>query len=143
LNLPICSHSINVKAAESLIDQRRSLNRQSIKRSRSVPAQQALHGPVHRSKLNSSWRGNTMLKKLPRLLAAVLAAAAALATAPPAVAQSKPQATENSLPKVGSMAPNFTLNYFDGNDLKSVSLEQYRGKKNVVLAFFVFAFTGG
>ena len=47
------------------------------------------------------------------------------------------------MPKVGEMAPDFTLKYFDGNDLKEVSLSQYRGKKNVVVGFFVFAFTGG
>ncbi|MGO8797180.1 MAG: hypothetical protein ACLQLC_20360 [Candidatus Sulfotelmatobacter sp.] len=60
----------------------------------------------------------------------------------PAAAQSK-QAASASMPKVGDMAPDFTLHYFDGNDLKSISLDQYRGKKNVVLAFFIFAFTGG
>ena len=48
-----------------------------------------------------------------------------------------------SMPKVGQMAPDFALKYFDGNDLKDVSLSQYRGKKNVVVAFFIFAFTGG
>jgi hypothetical protein len=48
-----------------------------------------------------------------------------------------------SMPKVGDVAPDFTLKYFDGNDLKDVSLSQYRGKKNVVVAFFIFAFTGG
>jgi AhpC/TSA family len=48
-----------------------------------------------------------------------------------------------AMPKVGDMAPDFKLHYFDGNDLKEVSLSQYRGNKNVVLAFFVFAFTGG
>ena len=45
--------------------------------------------------------------------------------------------------KVGDVAPDFKLNYFDGGDLKEVSLGQYRGKKNVVLAFYIFAFTGG
>jgi hypothetical protein len=45
--------------------------------------------------------------------------------------------------KVGDMAPDFKLQYFDGKDLKDVSLSEYRGKKNVVLAFYVFAFTGG
>ncbi len=45
--------------------------------------------------------------------------------------------------KVGDMAPNFTLLAFDGHDLKKVSLSDYRGKKDVVLAFYVFAFTGG
>jgi cytochrome oxidase Cu insertion factor (SCO1/SenC/PrrC family) len=84
-----------------------------------------------------------MLKRLPSLCAAVLAAAVAAITVSPAAAQSQPKATENSMPQVGSMAPNFALRYFDGNELKSVSLEQYRGKKNVVLAFFIFAFTGG
>jgi hypothetical protein len=45
--------------------------------------------------------------------------------------------------KVGDVAPDFKLQYFDGSDLKDVTLSQYRGKKNVVLAFYVFAFTGG
>ncbi len=45
--------------------------------------------------------------------------------------------------KVGDVAPDFTLKYFDGTDLKDVTLSQYRGKSNVVLAFYVFAFTGG
>ena len=45
--------------------------------------------------------------------------------------------------KVGDTAPDFTLLAFDGKDLKKVSLQDYRGKKNVALAFFVFAFTGG
>jgi hypothetical protein len=45
--------------------------------------------------------------------------------------------------KVGDAAPDFHLKYFDGADLKDVSLDQYRGKKNVVLAFYIFAFTGG
>jgi len=47
------------------------------------------------------------------------------------------------MPKVGDMAPDFKLSYFDGNDLKEVALDQYRGKKQVVLAFYIFAFTGG
>jgi hypothetical protein len=45
--------------------------------------------------------------------------------------------------KVGDVAPDFKLQYFDGNDLTDVTLSQYRGKKNVVLAFYIFAFTGG
>ena len=45
--------------------------------------------------------------------------------------------------KVGDPAPDFTLLAFDGKDLKKVSLQDYKGKKNVALAFFVFAFTGG
>ena len=45
--------------------------------------------------------------------------------------------------KVGDTAPDFSLLAFDGKELKKVSLQDYRGKKNVALAFFVFAFTGG
>ena len=47
------------------------------------------------------------------------------------------------MPKVGDLAPDFKLQYFDGHGLKEVSLDQYRGKQQIVLAFYVFAFTGG
>jgi len=50
---------------------------------------------------------------------------------------------ESGMPKVGDMAPDFTLKHFDGGSLKDVKLSDYRGKKNVVLAFYIFAFTGG
>jgi cytochrome oxidase Cu insertion factor (SCO1/SenC/PrrC family) len=42
--------------------------------------------------------------------------------------------------KVGQMAPDFKLTDQNG---KEVSLSEFRGKKNVALAFYVFAFTGG
>jgi len=42
--------------------------------------------------------------------------------------------------KVGDMAPDFTLS--DQNGTK-VTLSSFRGKKNVALAFYIFAFTGG
>jgi hypothetical protein len=86
-----------------------------------------------------------MQKRLPNVLAAsLLASALAIATVGPVAAQSKqPEGGSMSMPKVGDVAPDFTLKYFDGNDLKDVSLSQYRGKKNVVLGFFIFAFTGG
>ena len=45
--------------------------------------------------------------------------------------------------KAGDPAPEFTLLHYDGKGVKPVSLIDFRGKKNVVLAFFVFAFTGG
>jgi len=45
--------------------------------------------------------------------------------------------------KVGDVAPDFKLQYFDGSDEKDVTLSQYRGKSNVVIAFYIFAFTGG
>jgi len=66
-------------------------------------------------------------------------------TATPLFAQEKEKKTTpaSTMPKVGDTAPDFKLHYFDGNDLKDVSLSQYRGKKNVVLAFYIFAFTGG
>jgi len=76
------------------------------------------------------------------LAAGLLAGALAIANASPLFAQAK-KMSEGSMPKVGDMAPDFKLQYFDGNDLKDVSLSQYRGKKNVVLAFYIFAFTGG
>jgi hypothetical protein len=82
-------------------------------------------------------------RRLDGLGAAFLAGTLALSAAVPAVAQAKAEAAEPAMPKVGEMAPDFKLNYFDGTDLKEISLSQYRGKKNVVVAFFVFAFTGG
>ena len=45
--------------------------------------------------------------------------------------------------KAGDTAPDFTLLAFDGKDVKAVSLHDFKGKKSVVLAFYVFAFTGG
>jgi len=42
--------------------------------------------------------------------------------------------------KVGDEAPDFTLPSTDGQKVK---LSDFRGKKNVVLAFFPAAFTGG
>jgi cytochrome oxidase Cu insertion factor (SCO1/SenC/PrrC family) len=85
-----------------------------------------------------------MKKKVPNLLAAfLLVGALAVAMAVPAGAQDKKEKSSMSMPKVGEMAPDFALKYFDGKDLKDVSLSQYRGKKNVVVAFFIFAFTGG
>ncbi len=86
-----------------------------------------------------------MGKKLPNVWAAwLIAGFLMLASVAPIAAQSNPsEGGSGSMPKVGDVAPDFTLKYFDGNDLKPVSLSQYRGKKNVVLAFFIFAFTGG
>ena len=42
--------------------------------------------------------------------------------------------------RIGDEAPDFTL--LD-NHWKQVHLSEYRGKKNVVLAFYVLAFTEG
>ncbi len=58
--------------------------------------------------------------------------------------QAKAEGTQPELKlKVGDVAPDFKLKYFDGSNLKDVSLSDYRGKKNVVVAFYIFAFTGG
>lgn len=81
-----------------------------------------------------------MKRELSGLLAGLLLAGA-FATTTPASAQTKKEGS--SMPKVGDAAPDFTLKYSDGKDLKEVKLSDYRGKKNVVLAFYVFAFTGG
>ena len=42
--------------------------------------------------------------------------------------------------EVGQQAPDFTLPAQDGT---TVTLSQYRGKKNVVLSVHIFSFTGG
>ena len=42
--------------------------------------------------------------------------------------------------KVGDTAPDFTLTDQSGN---KVSLHDFKGNKNVALAFYIFAFTGG
>ena len=42
--------------------------------------------------------------------------------------------------KIGDPAPDFTLRATDGNTYK---LSDFKGKKNVVLAIYVLAFTGG
>jgi cytochrome oxidase Cu insertion factor (SCO1/SenC/PrrC family) len=81
-----------------------------------------------------------MQKRHSGLLAAGLLLAGAVGAATPVQAQAQ---KEGSMPKVGDVAPDFTLKYFDGTDLKDVKLSDYHGKKNVVVAFYVFAFTGG
>jgi hypothetical protein len=72
-------------------------------------------------------------------LALGLLAATALTVAPAAPQGEKSQVAKMTL-KVGDTAPDFTL-LSDG--WKSVKLSDYRGKKNVFLAVYVLAFTGG
>jgi cytochrome oxidase Cu insertion factor (SCO1/SenC/PrrC family) len=55
-------------------------------------------------------------------------------------AESQPPAAPVTHLKVGDTAPDFTLTDTEG---KQVKLSDFRGKKNVVLAFYVLAFTGG
>ena len=68
-----------------------------------------------------------MLKKT--ILSAVLAVMAATAQTPP-----------KTHLKVGDAAPEFTLPSTAG---KPVKLSEFKGKKNIVLAFYPAAFTGG
>ena len=80
------------------------------------------------------------MRNFQRIASAALVAALSLTLSASAWAQAKP----NDLKlKVGDVAPDFKLQYFDGNDLKDVKLSDYTGKKNVVVAFYIFAFTGG
>jgi peroxiredoxin (alkyl hydroperoxide reductase subunit C) len=61
------------------------------------------------------------------------------ASAPAPTPKATPAPFTTSL-KVGDMAPDFTLPDLKGQKIK---LSDFRGKSNVVLAFYVFAFTGG
>ena len=73
----------------------------------------------------------------------VLAAITAFASF--AFAQGSPTPPPMTL-KVGQAAPDFTLpSTIAGADGRSVryKLSDFKGKKNVVLAFYVLAFTGG
>ena len=78
---------------------------------------------------------------IPMLLAIALAGTAFSQTAP---AGAKPAPKQEPAPepkvKVGDAAPDFTLK---DQNRKDVKLSDFRGKNNVVVAFFVFAFTGG
>jgi cytochrome oxidase Cu insertion factor (SCO1/SenC/PrrC family) len=71
------------------------------------------------------------------LAGSLLAGATLLSGARPA--QENVKVNHTSL-KPGDMAPDFTL--LD-NQWKQIHLSDYRGKKNVVLAFYVLAFTEG
>jgi len=72
-----------------------------------------------------------------KLLVALLLAGVLV---PASYAAGKPSEVPPPKIKVGDMAPDFTLQDQNGN---KVSLKEFRGKKNVALAFYIFAFTGG
>jgi cytochrome oxidase Cu insertion factor (SCO1/SenC/PrrC family) len=55
-------------------------------------------------------------------------------------AASQPPAAPRTNLKIGDQAPDFALTDTAGQPIK---LSDFRGKKNVVLAFYVLAFTGG
>ena len=71
---------------------------------------------------------------VPLLLAALTAAACS------ASAQQAPAPNRTATLKVGDPAPDFTL---VDQSRKKVTLSEFHGKQNVVLAFYVLAFTGG
>ena len=72
-------------------------------------------------------------------LPAFLAAAILMATS--AFAQN---ATLPKTPlKVGDMAPDFAISANNASNHQAVKFSDFRGKKNVILAFFPAAFTGG
>ena len=77
-------------------------------------------------------------------LALALAVFMFAALARPSLSLAQNKASQEGPPpmtvKVGDKVPDFTLKDQNGKD---VALHDYLGKKNVVLAFFVFAFTGG
>ena len=78
------------------------------------------------------------LRLLSSLLLLALFSIAALAQQSPATQQPKPPSKTHL--KVGDAAPDFTLRATDG---KSYKLSDFKTKKNVVLAIYVLAFTGG
>jgi uncharacterized lipoprotein YajG len=95
------------------------------------------------------------MMKMASSLVILLAAAALLAAQTPSATPTKtPAVTVPTAPpvvphtslKVGQAAPDFTLaSTIAGPDGRSMryKLSDFKGKKNVVLAFYVLAFTGG
>ena len=70
---------------------------------------------------------------------ALLLAALPLTAAVPLSSQNTEQIAKTTL-KVGDHAPDFTLL---SDKWEPVKLSDFRGKKNVLLAVYVLAFTGG
>jgi cytochrome oxidase Cu insertion factor (SCO1/SenC/PrrC family) len=86
-------------------------------------------------------RGDLMRRTVfPVLLAMALTGSAFSQAAPAKPAAQKQEAPPEPRIKVGDMAPDFTLR---DQNRKEVKLSDFRGKNNVIVAFFVFAFTGG
>jgi len=73
------------------------------------------------------------------LLASFVVIALLLAVPSPAQQSQQPAIAKTNL-KVGDVAPDFTL---PDQNRKPVKLSEFRGKKAVILAFYVLAFTGG
>ncbi len=75
-----------------------------------------------------------------RFLAAALVLAALPASALFTYSGQKTEQVAKTSLKVGDAAPDFTLL---SDQWKTVKLSDYKGKKNVLLAVYVLAFTGG
>jgi cytochrome oxidase Cu insertion factor (SCO1/SenC/PrrC family) len=73
------------------------------------------------------------------LLSALITIQAQQPAASPSPQPATPQPPKTHL-KVGQAAPDFTLPDTGG---KRIKLSDFKGQKNVVLAFYVLAFTGG
>jgi len=75
-----------------------------------------------------------------RLLSACMLFAMVPALAPSLAQSQKKEEVAKMTLKVGDKAPDFTLL---SDKWKTVKLSDYHGKKNVFLAVYVLAFTGG
>ena len=80
-----------------------------------------------------------MIRRGWTILLMLICSAAAFAQQATTGTTQQPAAPKTHL-KVGQQAPDFTLMDTAG---KEVKLSDFKGKKNVVLAFYVLAFTGG
>jgi cytochrome oxidase Cu insertion factor (SCO1/SenC/PrrC family) len=83
------------------------------------------------------WSGDHFMKSL--LASALLLTLFPTASAVVAQSQKKDEIAQISL-KVGEAAPDFTLL---SDQWKTVKLSDFKGKKNIFLAVYVLAFTGG
>lgn len=87
--------------------------------------------------------------KLPLFLSSMLVLALAISAraedAPKKDAPGKPDAPKEFKVKVGDAAPDFAMPKPDrkGGSTETVKLSELKGKKNVLLAFYPKAFTGG
>jgi cytochrome oxidase Cu insertion factor (SCO1/SenC/PrrC family) len=79
-----------------------------------------------------------MKRLIPLLMTVLLAGMLGVPTAR-AQQQQQPQLSHTFL-KIGDVAPDFSLRSDQGTTVK---LSDFRGKKTVILAFYVLAFTGG
>ncbi len=88
-----------------------------------------------------------MIKKTLSFVFLLAAASIAVAQTPiPSPTPAKAPPAPHTNLKVGQAAPDFTLpSTIVGADSRGVryKLSDFKGKKNVVLAFYVLAFTGG